>query len=213
MIEQPAFRDTLDLLDYRRRVADLYADVRAAPPTESTWRHWREQRDALFATHPQSAIPEQQRPAFERLPYFDHDPALRITASLEPADGAPIAISHSADGTTDAHPFAIALFQIDGSQQSLTVYWLDEYSGGLFLPFRDGTSGAETYGGGRYLLDTAKGADLAGLQTEGDGHGQLVLDFNYAYHPSCTHNPAWSCPLAPRDNWLTAPVRAGERLP
>ena len=207
MTEQPAFRDTLDLLDYRRRVADLYAQVRAAPPTESTWRHWREQRDALFATHPQSAIPEDQRSIFEGLAYFDHDPALRVTASLQPAEGAPIAISHSSEGATDAHPFAIAHFQIEGSEQSLTLYWLNEYSGGLFLPFRDATSGTETYGGGRYLLDTAKGADLGSSQD-----GQLVLDFNYAYHPSCTHNPAWSCPLAPRDNWLTAPIRAGEQL-
>lgn len=212
MSEQPAFRDTLDLLDYRRRVTDLYAAVRAAPLDESTWRHWCSQRDALFATHPQSAIPEDQRATFERLPYFDHNPALRITASLEPTDGDSIAISHSAEGTTNAHPFAIAHFLIDGSEQSLTLYWLDEYSGGLFLPFRDGTSGAETYGGGRYLLDTAKGADLGSPLTEGDGHGQLVLDFNYAYHPSCAHNPAWSCPLAPPENWLDVPIRAGERL-
>ena len=81
------------------------------------------------------------------------------------------------------------------------------YGGGVFIPFRDGTSGSETYGAGRYLLDTVKGADLGGT---GD---RLVLDFNYAYHPSCAYDPRWSCPLAPRANWLTVPVRVGERLP
>jgi uncharacterized protein len=205
-VSDPAFRDTLDLLDYRRRVADLYADVRAAPRDESTWRHWREQRDALFATHPQSAIPGEQRAAFEGLAYFDHDPSWRVTASVEPTAGDPLAINHSAGGATTARMFALAHFTRDGAEHTLPLYWLEEYSGGLFLPFRDGTSGAETYGG-RYLLDTAKGADLGGPE-----QSQLVLDFNYAYHPSCAHNPEWSCPLAPRENWLDVSIRAGERL-
>ena len=88
----------------------------------------------------------------------------------------------------------------------LEVYWVDVYGGGIFVPFRDGTSGSETYGAGRYLIDTVKGADLGG-----DERG-LVLDFNYAYHPSCTFDATWSCPLAPRANWLQASVEAGERL-
>jgi uncharacterized protein len=205
--EPLSLHDTLDLLDYRRKVADLYASVRAATPGEATWLDWREQRDALFATHPQSAIPEEQRATFERLPYFDYDPTWRVTAALEPTDGDPLEISHSAEGTTTARLFALAHFTRHGTEHSLPLYWLDEYSGGLFLPFRDTTSGAETYGGGRYLLDSAKGADLGGPVV-----GQLPLDFNYAYHPSCAHNPAVSCPLAPRDNWLDVPIRAGERL-
>jgi uncharacterized protein (DUF1684 family) len=74
------------------------------------------------------------------------------------------------------------------------------------LPFRDATSGRDTYGGGRYLLDTVKGADL--------GHevDEIILDFNYAYHPSCVHDSRWSCPLAPHENWMEVEVRAGERL-
>ena len=68
-------------------------------------------------------------------------------------------------------------------------------------------TGRETYGGGRYLLDTVKGADL------GFDGPRLVLDFNYAYHPSCAWDSRWSCPLAPPSNWLTEPVRAGELLP
>ncbi|HUG86614.1 MAG TPA: DUF1684 domain-containing protein, partial [Euzebya sp.] len=79
---------------------------------------------------------------------------------------------------------------------------------GLFLPFTDATSGASTYGGGRYLLDTAKGADLGRLED-----GRLILDFNYAYHPSCAWDAAWSCPLPPPDNRVDVEVSAGERLP
>ena len=89
---------------------------------------------------------------------------------------------------------------------TLEVYWIDSYGGGVFVPFRDATSGSATYGAGRYLIDTAKGADLGGTGSS------LVLDFNYAYHPSCAHDPRWSCPLAPRANWLTVPVEDGERL-
>ena len=207
MTEPLSLHDTLDLWDYRRRVADLYASVRAAPADESTWREWKAQRDQLFATHPQSAIAAEQRAAFEGLAYFDYDPSWRVTAALEPTAGDPLAIGHSDDGATDARLFALAHFTHHGTEQSLPLYWLDDYSGGLFLPFRDATSGVETYGGGRYLLDTAKGADLGG--PEG---GRLVLDFNYAYHPSCAHNPRWSCPLAPRASWLDVPILAGERL-
>jgi uncharacterized protein (DUF1684 family) len=87
----------------------------------------------------------------------------------------------------------------------LELFWLEAYAGGLFLPFRDATSGRETYGAGRYLLDTVKGADL------GASDGRLLLDFNFAYNPSCSYDPRWSCPLAPPPNRLAIPVRMGER--
>ena len=77
----------------------------------------------------------------------------------------------------------------------------------FFVPFRDGTSGAETYGGGRYVLDTVKGSDL-GLEA-----GRLVLDFNFAYNPSCSYDPRWVCPLSPPANRLSLTIRAGERMP
>jgi uncharacterized protein (DUF1684 family) len=87
----------------------------------------------------------------------------------------------------------------------LELYWLEGYGGGVFLPFRDATAGAETYGAGRYLLDTVKGSDL-GMQD-----GRLVLDFNFAYNPSCSYDDRWACPLAPPANRLEAVIRAGER--
>jgi uncharacterized protein (DUF1684 family) len=92
--------------------------------------------------------------------------------------------------------------------RQLSLFWLPDYAGGLFLSFRDATNGAETYGGGRYLLDTAKSADLGG----DPGADTLVLDFNFAYQPSCAFDPRWVCPLVPPENHLDLPVRAGERL-
>ena len=90
----------------------------------------------------------------------------------------------------------------------LSVYWMRGYAGGLFLPFGDATNGAETYGAGRYLLDTAKGADLGGDPVA----GELILDLNFAFHPSCAFDPRWACPLAPPRNRLAGRIEAGERL-
>ena len=101
---------------------------------------------------------------------------------------------------------ATAHFELDGRPQTLEVLWLDAYGGGLILPFRDATSGSETYGGGRYLLDTVKGADLGGAD------GRLLLEFNFAYNPSCVYSARWACPLTPPANRLDVAIRAGERL-
>jgi uncharacterized protein len=92
--------------------------------------------------------------------------------------------------------------------QKLAVFWIDAYGGGLFLPLRDATAGSETYGAGRYLLDSIKSADH-GSDAEA---GTLTLDFNMAYHPSCAYDPRWACPLAGPENRLEVPVRVGERL-
>ena len=96
----------------------------------------------------------------------------------------------------------------DGRPRHLSVFWMAGYAGGLFIPFRDATSGVETYGAGRYLVDAAKSADLGGDPTT----GTLILDFNFAVQPSCAFDPRWACPLAPPENRLDVPVRAGEQL-
>jgi uncharacterized protein (DUF1684 family) len=88
----------------------------------------------------------------------------------------------------------------------LDVWWLAHYGGGLFVPLRDGTAGTQTYGGGRYLLDTVKGADL------GERDGRMIVDFNFLYHPSCRYSTQWVCPLAPDGNTTRVPICAGERL-
>ncbi len=201
----------LELADYRRRVATLYAEVRSRDPLDG-WRRWCAGRDTLFADHPQSPWPADQRATRGPIPVFDHDPSWRMEVAVDPPVGdEPIGLAHSGDGVTWARPVGRVTIEHgppDGpALGTLTLYWLDQYGGGLFLPFRDATSGTTTYGGGRYLLDGAKSADLGGSGST------LVLDFNFAYHPSCFHDPTWSCPLAPPDNRLSFAVEAGERTP
>jgi uncharacterized protein (DUF1684 family) len=198
--------DTLDLWDYRRRVAEMYRDVRRAGDGEAAWSGWRRARDELFATHPQSPLDPDAPATIEGLPMFPHDPSLRVTATVHRLDGDHVDLSHSGAGSTGFRRFGVTRFALAGVDLELTLYWLDTYGGGVFLPFRDLTSGGETYGGGRYLLDTAKGADL------GHEGRRLVLDFNYAYHPSCVHSQRWSCPLSPPENRLDVHVMGGERL-
>jgi hypothetical protein len=195
--------DELTLMDWKRRVFALYAEVRAGEPRQA-WERWRAVRDELFRTHPQS--PLQDRTAFGGLPYFDYDPALRVLAAVEPAERVRREIATSGEEPYSFTRFARARFELDGERE-LDLYWLDGYGGGIFLSFADETSGHETYGACRYLLDTVKGADL------GEADGRLVLDFNFAYNPSCAYDPRWVCPLAPPGNRLPVAVRGGERYP
>jgi uncharacterized protein len=196
--------DTLALLDWKRRVFSLYATVRALEP-EAGWTLWRETRDELFRSHPQSPLPAGRRSSFEGLEYWPYDPQARVLAELEDVEAAPEPVETSGQEPITFRPFARASFELRGEQLSLEVSWLAAYGGGAFLCFRDATSGRESYGGGRYLLDTVKGADL------GEDAGRLVLDFNFAYNPSCSYDPGWVCPLAPPANRLTVAVEAGEK--
>jgi len=197
--------DELDLLDWKRRVFALYAGVRAGPVRADTVAAWRAGRDELFAGHPQSPLPAERRADFAGLPYFPYDSTARVTAAVTPAERHQFEVVASAGEPMAFVRFAVARFSLAGTPCELELYWLDAYGGGLFVPFADATSGAESYGAGRYLLDTVKGADL------GTQDGRLVLDFNLAYNPSCAYDPRWACPLTPPANRLTGPVRAGER--
>ena len=196
----------LDLLDWKRHVFELYATVRAARDPAQAWTLWRDARDELFRTHPQSPLPAEARPSFTGLEYFPYDAAWRVLAEVEPADDEVREIAGSANSMTLFRRFGRARFMLGDELQALELYWLEGYGGGVFLPFGDLTSGRETYGGGRYLLDTVKGAELGG------SNGRLVLDFNFAYNPSCAYDPRWACPLTPRANRLGLAIRAGERM-
>jgi uncharacterized protein (DUF1684 family) len=197
--------ELMDLLDWKRRVFALYAEVRAASSPDDAWHQWRDVRDELYQSHPQSPLPDTERSSFSGLSYFPYDAALRMTAELVPVERVSIGIGASKGKPIVFERFAQARFELFGGARSLDVYWLDAYGGGLFLPFADATSGEETYPAGRYLLDTVKGSDLGGVGDE------LVLDFNFAYNPSCAYDSRWACPLAPPANRLDFPVRAGER--
>jgi len=199
----------LDLADWRRRTSAIYDTLRRDQRAEpARLLGFRAAKDRLFASHPSSPVPAAARRDFRGLAYWRYDAGLRFTVRLEPdPDRTPPEVPRSGEGP--AMPYARigwVSFSVEGSPCRLAVYWLNEYAGGIFIPFRDATSGTESYGGGRYLWDSAKGADPG---SEGD---ELVVDFNYAFHPSCVHDPIWNCPLAPSENWLTVPIRAGERL-
>jgi uncharacterized protein (DUF1684 family) len=201
--------DLLDLADYRERVARMYvADTDLAA--------FRRTRDGLFASHPQSAIPAEDRAAFTGLRYFPENPDARATVSIEP----PVAGQDDAGIDIDTGgPDGVIHYRRVGILGTpwgpLTLWWLDAYGGGLFLPLRDGTCGTtgnlgpeHSYGGGRYVTDTVKGTFGRGLTVESDG--RVTIDVNYAYNPSCAYDDRWACPLAPPENRVTAPIRAGE---
>jgi uncharacterized protein (DUF1684 family) len=192
--------DELDLLDWRRKVFALYAEIRAQGPPAGHAR-WRAVRDELFRSHTQSPFDGAGRAAFRGLRYYDYDPALRLAARVEPRPGERLDVQTSTGEAMAMRRFGVVALPFG----TLDVFWIDVYGGGLFIPFRDATSGSATYGGGRYLLDTIKGADLGTTVS-----GELVLDFNFAYHPSCHYHHRWSCPLAPRENHLAVPIEAGE---
>jgi uncharacterized protein (DUF1684 family) len=198
--------DSLSLLEWRRRIADLYGEIRATADKAAAWRHWQQTRARLFREHPQSPIPPEDRAGYDGPHLHAYDPAWCLTASVEPVEPVRIEIVTSNVESMAFNRFAVARFAHAGVDLALELYWLEGYGGGLFVPFADATSGTETYGAGRYLLDTVKGADL------GEHDGRLVFDFNFAYQPSCAYDPRWTCPLAPPANRLPVEVRAGERV-
>jgi uncharacterized protein len=194
----------MSLLDWRRRVAAIYAEVRATPDPRAAHQAWQAARNTLLATHPESPLLPADRAAFTGVPVAPYDPALRFCVEMD-ADVEPARIEVST-GTDGVVPFERAGVVHLPGVGDLDVWWLASYGGGIFLPIRDTRHDGATYPGGRYLLDTAKGADLGG-----DG-GVLVVDLNFAYNPSCAYDPAWACPLAPPGNTVPVPVDAGELM-
>ena len=192
-----------DLLDYRRHVQALYADVRhlAATDPAGARDHWRRVRDELFGKHAQSAIAPEDRSTFKGLRYYPYDPRFRFSAPLIEEPGERFEVQTSTGEAMWLRPIG----RVEIPLGTLPVFWIDVYGGGVFIPFKDATSGNETYGGGRYLLDTVKGADLGSTSS-----GELILDLNFAYHPSCHYNYRWSCPLAGPESRLETRVEAGE---
>jgi len=216
----------LDLYDYRVRVADMYreraAALRAGEDEAAVCARFRAKKDALFAAHPQSVFTPEDRLKFDGLRYFPYDPNFRVEALLETIeDSEEFRYTTGGSQITPLRRAAKVTFTLANSAIELTVYWIDVYGGGLFLPFRDLTCPDKSYGGGRYLFDTIKGSDFLytpgessaskGVDVRGYAEGPIILNFNYAYNPSCAYDSRWVCPLAPRENWLPVPVRAGER--
>lgn len=193
--------------DWRRRIFDIYAQVRQvaeAGSPSSAHDLWRRERDALFAMHPASPLSEAAKQRFAGLAVAPYDPGLRFETGIDD-DGAgqQLEVPTGTDGTVYFERLGTVTTPIG----RLALWRLATYGGGLFLPLRDGLAGKPhgTYGGGRYLLDTIKGAHLG--EETGDS---LILDFNFLYNPSCAYDERWACPLPGPDNRVAEPVLAGE---
>ena len=192
----------------------LWACSRPAAPAAvdharlaAAWDTWTASRDSLFRTDDSPLRPDA-RASFEGLPYFPYDSSAAVSAALVPAMVEETARFPTSTGELRPMPVAGQIvFELAGTERRLMAYQAvgpdGQPSTGLFVPFRDPTSGRTTYGGGRYL-------DLDGRP---DATGRIVVDFNRAYHPYCVYNEAFSCPLPPAENALAVAVEAGERLP
>ncbi|WP_368497334.1 DUF1684 domain-containing protein [Herbiconiux sp. A18JL235] len=203
--------------DWRLRVFGIYARVReltADGDIMAAHDLWRRGRDELFAEHPATPLLPEDRPGFAGLPVAPYDPAWRFIAEIaEPEADDPRPRSFEFEtGTDGVVPFELlGVARIDGVGE-LDVWRLASYGGGLFVPVKDALADRPggTYGAGRYLVDTIKGASLQPELEPGGHTSRLVLDFNFAYNPSCAYDPAWACPLAQPGNRLPVEVPVGE---
>jgi len=164
----------------------------------SELKRFRAEKDGVFARDPHSPLTDDQRRNFQGLAYFDENPQLVIQAGIDrEVDPEEVRMGTSSGEEQVYHRYGLVRFRVDEQPAQLTLY-SSEDSAELFVPFRDVTSGHETYGAGRYLEVEAH-----------DDH--VTIDFNYAYNPNCAYDSAWSCPLPPTENWLRVPIRAGEK--
>ena len=198
----------LELADWRRRVAELYAGVRAHADPKEAHALWRRGRDELMRAHPESPLLPDDELRRSGVPYWPYDPELRFALELEySTEREPATLTLQTGGTSVTSLRRLGVLALPAPvDATLDVWWMEQYAGGVFVPVRDGTAGDTSYGGGRYLLDTAKGADLGGRD------GRVIVDLNFLYHPSCRYNADWQCPLAPAGNTIGYAVQAGERL-
>lgn len=157
---------------------------------------FRRQKDEFFGKSPQSPLEVSDRQSFSGLRYYDPDPELSFTVFPLAGDESEMRVQTSDGQERVYHRAATVTLPNDGGQVSLTLYSTGHP--GFFIPFRDSTSGKETYGAGRYL------------DIEPNEDGTLTVDFNLAYNPYCAYSDGYSCPLPPVENWLSVPIEAGE---
>lgn len=165
----------------------------------SALQEFRDSKDRFFRTDRQSPLTREQKIGFAGLAYYPESTPLRVEAELaEPPNRDTITLETSTGDTQTYQRAGIVHFDVDGQPAQVTLF-ATEHGDGFFLPFRDATSGNETYGAGRYL------------EVDPPTNGRVVVDFNNAYNPYCAYNAQWSCPLPPIENWLKVPIRAGEK--
>lgn len=173
----------------------------------------RAEKDEFFADHPQSPIPPEERDEFDGLDYFDPDSTYRVNATATVHDDPEVVLMDTTAGREMRYLRVATLeFDLDRDDEDLedgsfelAAYQLETPNEEpLFVPFRDKTTGQQTYEGGRYM-ELSPDRDLA----DGD---ELVVDFNLAYTPFCAYSETFDCPLPPEENWLEVTIPAGERF-
>jgi uncharacterized protein len=164
----------------------------------SELEQFRTEKDEFYGHDRRSPLTPAQQRAFKGLSYFPENGALVIKAKID--RNVPDGVIHMETTRGEEQSFrryGLVRFEVDGQPTQVTLYATEAGSHALFLPFRDATSGKQSYGAGRYL----------DLHAHGD---EVTVDFNYAYNPNCAYNPDWNCPLPPAENWLKVPILAGE---
>jgi uncharacterized protein len=175
------------------------------PDDQETWSRalsrLRKEKDEFIGTSPNSPLPSDGRSAFVGLKYFDPDLSLRFEAKLQRLPEPESVVLGTSKGSRQLFKrVGYFDFEAEGNPARVHVYQSAERDDPhLFIPFRDATSGKESYGAARYI----------DLSVEHDD--QYVLDFNYAYNPYCAYSDDYVCPLPPQENWLKVPIRAGEK--
>jgi uncharacterized protein len=164
---------------------------------------WHAEKDRFMRESSESPVPKESRGTFPALAYFATNPEYRVPASLTVARADDVIEMPTSTGQRRKMQRTGTLeFTLKGEKYKLTAFVeaTEQDLRRLFVPFGDRTNGTETYPAGRYL-------DLDRTAT-----GIYDLDFNRAYHPFCLYNASYDCPIPPRENRLSMPVRAGERL-
>jgi len=166
----------------------------------------RREKDEFFADHPQSPIPPEHRDGFAGLDYFPPDSDYRVEATVAAHDDPdPVEMETTASNPVRYLRVVTFEFEVAGSEHALAGYRQEGDDDAIFVPFRDKTTGQQTYREGRYME-----LDPEGALADGD---VVTLDFNLAYNPFCAYSETFSCPLPPEENWLEIVVPAGEKAP
>ena len=196
------------LVDWREAIGDIYKEIRATHTRDGrrAWERFRERRDFLYKHHVCSALAEADKLNFRGFENYDYDPAFCFLGEVEYEEDETRYRERISEGALPYRKIATAKFDYLGKARRLSIFWLDIYGGGLWIPVGDETNGETTYGGGRYLFDTGKGANL-GMSSDGK---EILLDMNFLYPPSCSLNAQWICPLCPPQNRLAFRLEAGE---
>jgi uncharacterized protein (DUF1684 family) len=189
MKKQEKDRSESDVQASARRQQQDYIDALEAQ---------RAEKDAYFRHNPYSPLEPEDRQTFSGLQYYEPDLAFQYILQLQPADPEPITLQTNTGDEQTYNRIGRVKFEVEGEPAEVAIYQSTD-GDDLFTPFRDATSGKETYGAGRYL----EPVDL--------GHREVLVDFNLAYNPYCAYSPNFSCPLPPVENWLKVPIRAGEK--